>query len=544
MVIDRIRRGDLIAGLSVAGVMLPEAVAYAGIAGLPAERAITAAIAGCLAYALIGGSRFAIVSPTSSSAVILAATLAAMPGDAALKAGLATLVVALAGAFFLIAAALRLGGLAGFISRPVLRGFALGLAITIILRQLPLLAGVSVHATDLFQLAAGLIAALPMWNMPSLAVGGIALAALLLLRRYRAIPGPFLVLTGGVAASWWLALPAHGVAVVGRIVLPTDWPALPRLDWDEASRLAQFALPLVLILFAESWGTIRALALRHGDVVIAQRELGALGVANLASALVQGMPVGAGFSAGATSEAAGAATRWTAIVASFGLALLVLCAAPAIALLPQPALAAVVIAALLHAFDPAPFHRLWLLKRDLAIALAATAGVLGFGVLNGMLFAIALSLAALIHRLATPHVARLGRLGDSHNFVDVSRHQDATPPPHIAIWRPTEPLFFANAERIFGSIAISMRGETGIWATVLSLEESFDLDSTALETLIEFDNAMRARSIRVQLARAHDQVRDLLARSPETNLQARCSFSVDDAVEALRPLIADLEKQA
>jgi MFS superfamily sulfate permease-like transporter len=254
------------------------------------------------------------------------------------------------------------------------------------------------------------------------------------------------------------------------------------------------------------------------------------------------MPVGAGFSAGATSEAAGAKTRWTAIVAGLGLALLVLCAAPAIARLPQPVLAAVVIAALSHALDPAPFRRLWLLKRDLYIALAATIGVLAFGVLNGMLFAIALSIAALIHRLATPHVARLGRLGDSHNFVDVSRHEGAIAPPHIAIWRPTEPLFFANAERIFATIAISMRGETGVWAAILSLEESIDLDSTALETLIEFDNAMRARSIRVQLARAHDHVRDLLARSTETNLQSRCSFSVDDAVEALRPLIAELER--
>jgi MFS superfamily sulfate permease-like transporter len=203
----------------------------------------------------------------------------------------------------------------------------------------------------------------------------------------------------------------------------------------------------------------------------------------------------------------------------------------------------VVIAALMHAFDPAPFRRLWLLKRDLSIAVAAAIGVLAFGVLNGMLFAIALSLAALIHRLATPHVARLGRLGDSHNFVDISRHEGAVATPHIVIWRPTEPLFFANAERIFGSIAIAMRGETGVRATILSLEESFDLDSTALETLIEFDNAMRAQKIRVQLARAHDQVRDLLARSTDTDLQSRCSFSVDDAVEALRPFIADPEVQ-
>jgi MFS superfamily sulfate permease-like transporter len=542
MTIDRIRRGDLIAGLSVAGLMLPEAVAYAGIAGLPAQRAIFAAIAGCLSYAVFGGSRFAIVSSTSSSAVILAATLAAMPGSLLVKATLATVIVALTGVFFLVAAALGLGGLTGFISRPVLRGFAFGLAITIIIRQLPILVGAPVHGADLVHLAAGLIAALPTWNWPGLAVGSVALVALLLLRLRPALPGPFLVLVAGIAASWWLGLPARGVAVVGRIVTPLSWPVIPALGWQEFSRLAQFTLPLVLILFAESWGTIRALALRHGDIVEANRELGALGVANICSALVQGMPVGAGFSAGATSEAAGAATRWTAIIAGSGLALLVVCAAPAVAELPQPVLAAVVIAVLVHALDLAPFLRLWRLDRDQYIALAAAAGVLALGVLNGMLLAIALSLAALVRRLATPHIAELGQLGDSHDYVDLARHDDARALPHIAIWRPAVPLFFANAERVFALIAVQTRAEPDIWAIVVSLEESIDLDSTALEALIEFDDAMRDHSVRVQLARAHDHVRDLLAISDQTNLPARCSYSVADAVEALRPLIADLEK--
>jgi MFS superfamily sulfate permease-like transporter len=541
--LDKLRKGDVIAGLTVAGLILPEAVAYAGIAGLAAPRAILAAVVGCLSYSLVGGSRFAIVSPTSSSAVILAATIGMTPGSVATKAALATVVVALAGLFFLVAAALRLGGLAGFISRPVLRGFAFGLAVTIIIRQLPVLAGVPVHAGDLIHLLFAVIAALPQSNPASLTIGAIALAALLFLRRDRAIPGPFIVLALGIAASALLALPTRGVAVVGTIALPLAWPALPPIGWQKLSRLAQFALPLVLILFAESWGTIRGLALRHGDIVVANRELGALGVANFCSALVNGMPVGAGFSGTMTSEAAGAATRWTGAIAGTGLALLVICAAPAIALLPQPVLAAVVIAALVHSLNPTPFRQLWRINRDRYIALAAAVGVLGLGVLNGMLLAIALSLIALLHRLATPHVARLGRLDDSHNFVDVARHDDAVTPPHIAIFRPTEPLFFANAERIFAMIRAEMLKEKDILAIVLSLEESVDLDSTALEALIEFTDAMGRQSVRVQLARAHDRVRDLLALSAnETNLTARCSFSVDDAVEALRPLIDDLER--
>ena len=527
------RKTDLVAGLSVAGLMLPEAVAYAGVAGLPPQRAIFAGIAGCLGYAIVGRSRFAIVSPTSSSAAILAATLAAVPGDTAAKLAFATIVVGFTGLFFLIAAAARLGGLTGFISRPVLRGFAFGLAITIIVRQLPLLFGVSVHAPDIFRLAAALIVALPRWNPASVATGGMPLAALLLLRRYPAVPGAFLVLAAGVAVSTMLNLPDHGVAVVGTIDVHPSWPKLSALGWGGYARLAQFTAPLVLILFAESWGTIRALALRHGDTVVANRELGALGIANLASMLAQGMPVGAGFSAGAASEAAGAASRLTATVAALGLAILVTSAASLIARLPEPLLAAVVIAALAHALDPAPLVRLWKLDRDQYVALGTAAGVLVLGVLGGMLLAIALSLAALIQRLATPRVARLGRLSDSHDYVDLARHPDAVAPSHVAIWRPTQPLFFANAERMLAIIAAAARAEPVRTAVVISLEESFDLDSTAADALIEFDAAMSAANVRVQLARVHDRVRDVLTASGASALITRSSYSVDDAVAVL-----------
>jgi MFS superfamily sulfate permease-like transporter len=204
-------------------------------------------------------------------------------------------------------------------------------------------------------------------------------------------------------------------------------------------------------------------------------------------------------------------------------------------MLPEPVLAAVVIAALAHALDPAPLMRLWPLDRDQYVALGAAGGVLVLGVLNGMLLAIALSLAALVRRLASPHVARLGRLGDSHDYVDLARHPNAVAPAGIAIWRPAEPLFFANAERVMTFIGRSTRAEPELRAVVISLEESFDLDSTALEVLIEADAALSVRGIRVQLARAHDRVRDLLAASGASDLSARSSYSVAGAVAALAP---------
>ncbi len=531
--IPRPRAGDLTAGLCVAGLLLPEAVAYAGIAGLPPQQGIFAAIAGCLVYGLAGRSRFAIVSPTSSSAAILAATLAMLPGDGALKLAATTVMVAFVALFLLIAAVARLGNFTGFVSRPVLRGFAFGLAVTIIIRQLPHMAGVAPQSTDLVHILLQLAGELPRWNLAALATGGGALAALLALRRFPAMPGALLVLAGGVAASMALDLPGRGVAVVGVIDIVPAWPAWPSLTWAEYSQLAQFALPLVLILFAESWGTIRAMALRHGEPVEADRELAALGLANLAAALVQGMPVGAGFSAGNASEAAGGATRATALITALGLAALIAFGGTLVAHLPEPVLAAVVIAALVHALDLAPFARLWTLGRDQYVALAAAAAVLTLGILDGMLVAIALSLAAVVRRLAAPQVLRLGRLGATHDYVDIERHPDAAPPPGIAIWRPAQPLFFANADRALGLILACSRAIPGLTAVVVSLEESFDLDSTALEALIELDTAMAGAGLHLHLARAHDRVRDLLLAAGAHDLAARCSYSVDDAVAAV-----------
>ncbi|MFG1318794.1 SulP family inorganic anion transporter [Xanthobacter autotrophicus] len=533
--LPRPRTGDLIAGLCVAGLLLPEAVAYASIAGLPPQQGIFAAVAGCFVYALVGRSRFAIVSPTSSSAAILAATLATLPDEGAVKLAATTVVVVLVAAFLLLAAVARLGNFTGFVSRPVLRGFAFGLAVTIILRQLPHLVGLDAASSDLLHIIPQLVAEVPHWNPFAVACGGTALAALLLLRRFPAIPGAFLVLAGGVAVSAVFHLEAHGVAVVGTIDMMPAWPSWPALSWPDYSQLARFALPLVLILFAESWGTIRALSLRHGEAVEADRELAALGFANMASALAQGMPVGAGFSAGNASEAAGAATRATAIVTALGLAVLVIFGGTFVARLPEPVLAAVVIAALVHALDPAPLVRLWALGRDQYVAVAAAVAVLALGVLNGMLVAIALSLTAVVQRLATPQVAQLGRLGTTHDYVDLDRHPDAVAPKGIAIWRPAQPLFFANADRIMGIIATSSRAEPGLHAVVVSLEESFDLDSTALDALVEFDAVMRQAGLRLQLARAHDRVRDLLAAAGARDLVARCSYSVDDAVAAVAP---------
>lgn len=526
-------RRDLLAGLSIAGLMLPEAVAYAGIAGLPPERAIIAGLVGLLAYALLGQSRFAVVAPTSSSAAILAATLAAMPGGPDVREVYATWIVLLTGGLFLAAALFRLGGLTGFISRPVLRGFTLGLAVTVILHQMPELLGLEAKGSNLATFLADLFRQLPAANPMSLALGSGSLALLLVLKRFGHLPGPLILLVVAGVVSQFVDLAAYGVQLVGPVHLDFAGPHLTWPGAEALSGLAQYSLPLVLILFAESWGTVRNLSLKHGETPGPDRELAAFALANLASALFRGMPVGAGFSAGNAMESAGAATRRAGLVTALALAFLVIFGGEVIARLPRAVPAAVVIAALSHALDPRPFLRLWQLGKDNLLAIGATLGVLAFGVLDGLLLAVALSLASLLHRISRPVIARLARLPGTRDYVDAARHPEATGTSDLVIFRPAAPLFYANADNVLNSVTARIIEDPAVRRVVLSLEESFDLDTTALDQLLEFDSSLRGLGYRLHFARVHDHVRDMFRLAGEDEVLSRCHYSVDDAVRQL-----------
>ena len=534
-------RYDLIAGLSVAGLLLPEAVAYSSIAGLAPQHGLFAAVAGLLAYAALGRSRYAIVSPTSSSAAILAASAASVAFNTpqAHREALAIGAVLLAGAFFVVAGALRLGRLSSFISRPVLRGFAFGLAITIVARQLPNALGLAGISGNPFVVLGAVARRYHDWNMASLAIGAAALFALLVLRRFPFLPGAFIDLVAGVVLAFGIDLPAHGVKLVGAIDMIPSWPGLPDLSWREWTRLAEVAAPLFLIIYAESWGSMRSLALRHGDRLDANRELLALGAANLLSGLVRGMPVGAGFSASSACEAGGARTRLAGFVAALAMILLVANAGPYIARLPQPVLAAVVVVALLHALDPTPLLRLWRIDRDQYVAFAAALGVMIFGVVDGMLLAVALSIIAILQRMATPKIVKLGRLGNGHDFIEAT-DAGVDIDPRIEILRPTEPLFFANADLVFADIVARVRANRAAEAVILSLEETPSLDSTTLDGLIECDAQLTALGRRLFLARVKQSVEDTLRTAGADDLARRAAqnFSVSDAWKAANAALA------
>ena len=524
---------DLVAGVSIAGLLLPEAVAYSGIAGLPPQAGVIALFAGLLVYGLFGSSRFAIVSATSSSAAVLFAATTAMPGvDAATRLALGAGIVLLAGVFFLIAGLAKLGAVSSLIAKPVLRGFALGLALTIVVKQLPQVLAVQPAHSDFFRLVFDLAASWRHWN---LAGAAMAIAALVLMRvfsRWRAVPAALLVIVAGIALDASGISRAWGVTAVGPMALDFSHPGLPSLDRAQWLSLGELAFAMALILYAESYGSIRTFAMRHGDNVAPNRDLLALGGANLLSALFQGMPVGAGYSATSANESAGAQSRAAGIVAGLVVLVAVLTLLPWIAHTPEPLLAAIVINAVSHTLNPAALRPYFQWRRDRLVALVAVAAVLLLGVLDGLLAAIGVSLLLLLRGFSRTNVSWLGRLHESHDYVDVARHPEALVPPGVLIARPEVPLFFGNADAMFAAIRARIDGAPALHRMVLSLEESPDLDATSIEALCEFAAYMRVRGMPLALARVKDEVRDVLSKvaSPDLPAAAYAPWSVDDAV--------------
>ncbi|KAB8057092.1 STAS domain-containing protein [Janthinobacterium sp. FT14W] len=533
---------DVSAGLSIAGLLLPEAVAYASIGNLAPQAGILALFAGLLCYGVLGTSRFAIVSATSSSAAVLAAAMASLPGGTAghrlmLMAGL----VILTGGFFLLAWVARLGSVTQFVAKPVLRGFSFGLAIVIIVKQLPGVLGVQPPQGDMLHLVPGLLARAGQWNGRGAALCGAALLLLFLLRGRQRWPAGLIVIALGMAAGQWLDLPGHGVALVGAIDVSLAMPVLPRLTQEEWTRLAELAFALALILYAESYGAIRSFALKHGDPVAPERDLLALGAANVVAGLLQAMPVGAGYSATSANEAAGATSRLAGLVAAAVVGLIVLTLLPLVALTPVPVLAAVVIHAVSHTLNPMALRPYFAWRRDRLLVLAAIAGVLLFGVLDGLLVAIAISLLLMLRRLSRPGMSVLGRLGDSHDYVKLALHRDARAQPELLILRLDEPLFFVNAERSLHLARALVEERSGpLRQVILSLEESPDLDGSSVEALRDFAAFVRGRGLGLALARLKEPactvlqlaLGDMLAAEGEPALLLS-ELSVAEAVRLL-----------
>jgi MFS superfamily sulfate permease-like transporter len=533
--VHELHLGDAVTGLSLAGLLLPEAVAYSGLASLPPQAGVIGLFAGLICYALIGRSRYAMVTATSSSAAVLAAATLALGANAAAQhVAYASILVCATGIAFLLAGGVRLGAMSNLIARPVLRGFSFGLALVIAVKQWPHIVAMKTHSTDFFALLTEIMRSVSAWQPASLAVGGCALLGLFVLQRVPRLPGVLVVIVAGIAAAPWLA--AHGVILTGPIHLALELPTFAAPANGEWLPMVEFALALMFILYAESYSSIRAFALKHDDAVQPNRDLIALGIANLVSGAFHGTPVGAGYSGTSANEAAGAQSRAAGLYAAAIVLVLVLLFLPWIERIPDPVLAAIVIHAVSKSLRLAVFRPYFRWQRDRLVTLTAVAAVLVFGMLDGLLAAIAFSLAMLLHSLASPRLSVLGRVG-AHDFVSVTRFPHAACTPGILILRPEEPLFFANAEPLLALARQRVLQQTDVRLVIISLEESPDLDGTALESLGEFAAWLGVRKVGLRLARLKEASRDALLRADFSQLPpSGLDFaSVDDAASAPPP---------
>lgn len=546
----RSHAADFSAGVSVIGLLVPEAVAYAGIAGMPPASGFVALFFGMLCYLLLGSSRFAVVSATSSSAMVLAATvgmqLTTHPN--ASPETLAAVLVMLTGFWFVLARFMGFGQIGNFVAKPVLRGVTMGLALTIILMQIPKLFGLHAAGASSWEKIANAASQVSSISPAAAAVGLISLAALFLWRWPRQ-PASLWVVACAVVATYFFPLEQMGVELVGDFELSGSALSLSTLadaDWPGA---IQMSAALCLMVYAESYSSIHSSAERHGDEPNANKDIFALGICNLTSGLFGGLAVGAGFSATSLNESAGAQSKVSTLTALLVFLIAVALLLPQVSRIPEPVLAAIVIKAVSHGLSWKPLVPYFKWRRDRVLVIASFFAVAVLGVLNGLLISVVLSVAFILIRDSKPHVSVLRRLPGSHSFVNEKLFTETISIPGVLVLRLDQPLFFANAEpslKIAKQILAETQESRHITEVILSMEESADLDGTCVEMLLGFEKHVSQRGCTLTFCRLHRRARQVLmtAAYPRMPLDRLSLLSVDRAVkEALARIGERAQKQ-
>jgi high affinity sulfate transporter 1 len=529
-------RPDVTAGLTAAAVVVPKAMAYATIARLPLQVGLYTAIVPMVVYALVGSSRPLSVSTTTTIAILTAAELArAAPGGdaAALIAAAATLSV-LVGILLGLAALFRLGFVASFISDPVLTGFKSGIGLVIVVDQLPKLLGVHFTKTGFFRDLAALAQQLPETSIATLLLA-VALLALLVVLEHLAprAPAPLVAIGLAITASALLGLEGHGVATVGAVTGGLPKLVLPNVALVEAMWPA--AAGIALMSFTESIAAARAFGVSGEPRPEPNQELFALGLANAAGGVLSAMPSGGGTSQTAVNRLAGARSQVAALVTAASALATLLLLGPVIALMPQAALAAVVVFYSLELIKPAEFMAIRGVRRvEFRWAAIAFAGVVLLGTLKGIVVAVIVSLVSLAHQAYDPPVHVLGRKRGTSAFrARTIEHPDDDTWPGLLILRPEGRLFFANAERVVDRISPLIDQEQPR-VVLLDCRGVTDIEYTALRMLIEAEERLRAAGISLWLAGLNPQVLDVVRRSVlgERLGRSRMFFNLDAAVHA------------
>ena len=509
---------DLMAGLVLTTMLVPVGIAYATASGLPGIYGLYATIVPLLAYALFGPSRILVLGPDSSLApVILAVVLPLSAGDPMRAVAVASMMAVVSGLVCIVIGVMRLGFVTELLSKPIRYGYMNGIALTVLISQLPKLFGFSIEDSgplrELAQIARSVLGGKANWT--AFAVGAGTLAAILLLKRFKRIPGLLIAVVGATVAVGALGLDeSAGVQVLGP--LPQGLPsfALPAIGLADLGQIVIGGCAVAMVAFADTSVLSRTYAAKTRSSVDPNQEMIGLGAANLAGGLFQGFPISSSSSRTPVAEAAGAKTQLTGVVGALAVALLLLFGPNLLENLPSSALAAVVIAAAIGLFEFRDLRRILRIQPwEFWLSVGCFVGVAVLGVIPGIGLAILAAVIEFLWDAWRPHYAVMGRVDGIRGFHDIKRYPEARLVPGLVLFRWDAPLFFANAElfhqRLLEAVAQS---PTPVKRVIVAAEPVTSIDVTSADMLAELERSLRESGIELRFAEVKDPVKDKLKR--------------------------------
>ena len=534
---------DLVAGLVLTTMLVPVGIAYAVASGVPGIHGLYATIVPLLAYALFGPSRILVLGPDSSlAAVILAVVLPRSAGDPGRAVALAGMMAVVSGLVCIMAGLLRLGFITELLSKPIRYGYMNGIALTVLISQLPKLFGVSIESAgplrNLWRIAGAVAGGQANWT--AFAIGAGSLAVILLLKRFKRIPGILIAVVAATVVVGRLALDERaGVKVLGP--LPQGLPsfALPWIGLADLGAVVIGGCAVALVSFADTSVLSRAYAAKTRRYVDPNQEMIGLGAANLAAGFFAGFPISSSSSRTPVAEASGAKTQVTGVVGAVAVALVLLLAPELMRNLPTSALAAVVIAAAIGLFEFGDLRRILRIQPwEFWLSIVCFVGVAVLGAIPGIGLAIGIAVIEFLWDGWRPHSAVLGRVDGIRGYHDITRYPEARLVPGLVLFRWDAPLFFANAElfqqRVLAAVASS---PTPVRRIIVAAEPVTSVDVTSADTLAELEQTLRASSIELHFAEMKDPVKDklkrfeLLARFGSRNFHPTIGAAVDAYLE-------------
>jgi high affinity sulfate transporter 1 len=511
-------RHDILAGLALAAMLVPVGIAYAEASGLPGIYGLYATIIPLLAYALFGPSRILVLGPDSAlAAIILGVVVPLSGGDPVRAATLAAAMAIVSGTISILAGVARLGFVTELLSKPIRYGYMNGIALTVLISQLPKLFGFSIESGGSLESLWAISAAIRdgRINWAAFGIGFGTLAVILLLQGYKRLPVILIAVVGATAVVAALDLaPRYGVTILGPLAQGLPGFSVPWIGPADVVPVLIGGCAVALVSFADTSVLSRAFAARSGDRVDPNQEMVGLGAANLMTGFFQGFPISSSSSRTPVAEAAGARTQLTSVVGALAIGFLLLAAPNLLQHLPNAALAAVVIAAAIGLFEVTDLKRIYRIQQwEFWLSIVCFVGVTVLGVIPGIGLAIVIAIIEFLWDGWRPHSAVLGRADGVKGYHDIKRYPDARQIPGLVLFRWDAPLFFANAE-FFKAQALDAvaKSSTPVRWLVVAAEPVTSVDVTAGDTLAELDAVLHARGIELCFAELKDPVKDKLRK--------------------------------